>query len=84
MVTNLASSPWGAAISFWAQTDRHFKQGQTALRVKDMQALFQWVLGETQSPAWVFVKNKPLCRSALHIVGAVHMAGSRAHFTGVW
>jgi hypothetical protein len=53
------------------QTGRHYKAGQTALSVRDIQELLQWVLGETHSPAWVFVKNKPLCQK----VAAFSLAG---------
>jgi hypothetical protein len=55
----------GARAELEVHTDRHFKHGQTALRVKDVQGLLTWVLGEGQSPAWAFVKNKPLCQRVL-------------------
>lgn len=64
-------------------TERHFKQGQSAISVRDATLLLQWAaspVGATMAPGWAFIKNKPLCRKVVVVVlGGLDAAAWQQH-----
>eukprot|EP01064_Diplonema_japonicum_P036417 TRINITY_DN815_c6_g1_i1.p1 TRINITY_DN815_c6_g1~~TRINITY_DN815_c6_g1_i1.p1 ORF type:complete len:618 (+),score=130.25 TRINITY_DN815_c6_g1_i1:51-1856(+) len=45
-----------------------FEEKKIHISIRDVQGLVLWLVGEGESPRWVFVKNKALCKNVVVVV----------------